>query len=154
MLVQSSRSSQGCENLLVCNPKTHGPTSQNTPVTLAADSNPTLAGLREKKQTGVCMDRTNLSKRGVRPMKQMLFLMAARATTLDCEWARIYQSLLPRLCTYDERVSGKEKGPRQNCRADGLDDLRAAQNGSGNAESSSSWRASPPRDTQRDYRRV
>lgn len=37
-------------------------------------------------------------------MKQMLFLMAARATTLDGEWARIYQRLLPRLATYDERT--------------------------------------------------
>jgi hypothetical protein len=37
-------------------------------------------------------------------MKQMLFLMAARATTLDYEWARIYQRLLPRLATYDERT--------------------------------------------------
>src|SRR5260370_13005609 len=58
------------------------------------------------------MDRTNLSQRGVRPMKQMLFLMASRATTLDCEWARIYQRLLPRLCTYDERTRdyrGKKK---------------------------------------------
>ena len=45
-------------------------------------------------------------------MKQMLFLMAARATTLDCEWARIYQRLLPRLCTYDEGTRdyrGKKK---------------------------------------------
>jgi hypothetical protein len=45
-------------------------------------------------------------------MKQMLYLMAARATTLDCEWARIYQRLLPRLCTYDERTRayrGKKK---------------------------------------------
>ncbi len=42
----------------------------------------------------------------------MLFLVAARATTLDCEWARIYQRLLPRLCTYDERTRqyrGKKK---------------------------------------------
>ena len=65
-----------------------------------------------RKQTGVTMDRTNLSTRGVRPMKQMLFLMAARATTLDCEWARIYQRLLPRLCTYDEKAReyrGKKK---------------------------------------------
>jgi len=65
-----------------------------------------------ENQTGVTKDQTHLSKRGVRPMKQMLFLMAARATTLDCEWARIYQRLLPRLCTYDERVRdyrGKKK---------------------------------------------
>lgn len=65
-----------------------------------------------KKQTGITMDRTSLSKRGVRPMKHMLFLMAASATTFDCEWARIYQRLLPRLCTYDERTRdyrGKKK---------------------------------------------
>ncbi len=65
-----------------------------------------------KKQTGVTMDRSNLSTRGVRPVKQMLFLVAARAVTLDCEWARIYQRLLPRLCTYDERTRqyrGKKK---------------------------------------------
>lgn len=36
-------------------------------------------------------------------MKQLLFLMAARALTLDCEWTRIYQRLLPRIATYDER---------------------------------------------------
>jgi hypothetical protein len=42
----------------------------------------------------------------------MLFLMAARATTLDGEWARIYRRLLPRMATYDERVKeyrGKKK---------------------------------------------
>jgi hypothetical protein len=45
-------------------------------------------------------------------MKQMLFLTAASAITFDCEWARIYQRLLPRLCTYDERTRdyrGKKK---------------------------------------------
>jgi transposase len=65
-----------------------------------------------KSQTGVTLDRTDLSRRGVRPTKQLLFLLAARATTIDCEWARIYQRLLPRLCTYDERTRdyrGKKK---------------------------------------------
>jgi transposase len=57
-----------------------------------------------KKQTGVTMDQTTLSTRGVRPMKQLLFIVAAKATTLDCEWAKIYQRLLPRLCTYDEKA--------------------------------------------------
>jgi len=33
----------------------------------------------------------------------MLFLMAGRAISLNCEWACIYQRLLPRLGTYDER---------------------------------------------------
>lgn len=57
-----------------------------------------------RDQTGVSFDRTRLATRGIRPVKQMLFLMASRAITLDCEWARIYQRLLPRLATYDERI--------------------------------------------------
>jgi transposase len=58
----------------------------------------------KRSQTGVSFDRTKLATRGARPMKQMLFLMAARATRLECEWARIYQRLLPRLAIYDERT--------------------------------------------------
>lgn len=45
-------------------------------------------------------------------MTHMLYLMAARATILDCEWARIYQRLLPRMGMYDERIKdyrGKKK---------------------------------------------
>ena len=45
-------------------------------------------------------------------MKHMLYLMTARSTTFDCEWARIYQRLLPRMGTYDERIKayrGKKK---------------------------------------------
>lgn len=57
-----------------------------------------------RDQTGVSFDRTKLTRGGVRPVKQMLFLMAARATTLDGEWARIYHRLLPRLAIYDERI--------------------------------------------------
>jgi transposase len=57
-----------------------------------------------KRQTGVTMDQTSLSIRGVRPMKQLLFIAAAKAIILDCEWAKIYQRLLPRLCTYDEKA--------------------------------------------------
>ena len=58
----------------------------------------------ERSQTGVSFDTAKLSKRGARPMKQMLFLMVGRAITLECEWARIYQRLLPRLAIYDERT--------------------------------------------------
>ena len=57
----------------------------------------------KRRQTGVTFDWTKLTNRGVRPVKQMLFLMAGRAISLDCEWARIYQRLLPRIGTYDER---------------------------------------------------
>jgi transposase len=56
-----------------------------------------------REQTGVSFDRTKLARGGVRPVKHMLFLMATLATRLDCEWARLYQRLLPRLATYDER---------------------------------------------------
>jgi transposase len=55
-------------------------------------------------QTGISFDRTKLATRGVRPMKQMLYLTAARSVTFECEWARIYQRLLPRMGTYDERT--------------------------------------------------
>lgn len=37
-------------------------------------------------------------------MKQMLYLTAARSITFECEWARIYQRLLPRMGIYDERT--------------------------------------------------
>jgi transposase len=55
------------------------------------------------EQTGTTFDRTNLAKGGARPMKHMLFLMAARAISIDGEWAKMYQQLLPRMCSYDER---------------------------------------------------
>jgi transposase len=58
----------------------------------------------KRSQTGVSFDRSKLARRGVRPMKQMLFLMAAGATTFECEWACISRRLLPRLATYDERT--------------------------------------------------
>jgi transposase len=63
-------------------------------------------------QTGVSLDWMSLSKRGSRPLKQALYLMAARASSLDGEWARIYRRLVPRLCSYDERTKeyrGKKK---------------------------------------------
>ena len=65
-----------------------------------------------KEQTGVSFDRTKLTTRGVRPMKYMLYIMALRSITIECEWARIYQRLLPRMGTYDERLKdyrGKKK---------------------------------------------
>jgi hypothetical protein len=45
-------------------------------------------------------------------MKHMLYIMALRSITIECEWARIYQRLLPRMGTYDERIKdyrGKKK---------------------------------------------
>lgn len=59
-----------------------------------------------RHQTGVTFDRTKLTRAGVRPVKQMLFLMATCATTMDCEWSRLYHRLLPRIASYDERIKG------------------------------------------------
>jgi len=36
-------------------------------------------------------------------MKQMLLLCVAHAIQLDCEWARLYELLVPKKCRYDER---------------------------------------------------
>jgi len=37
-------------------------------------------------------------------MKQMLFLCVSSAIQLDCEWARLYNRLVPKKCLYDERT--------------------------------------------------
>jgi len=58
----------------------------------------------KRNQSGSSFDRTALSRRGVRPMKQMLFLMALSATKQEGEWTNLYQRLLPRLAIYDERT--------------------------------------------------
>jgi transposase len=58
----------------------------------------------KRDQSGISFDSTKQAKGGVRPMKHMLFLMAARAITFDCEWAKMYNQLLPRMCSYDERI--------------------------------------------------
>lgn len=56
------------------------------------------------EQTGISADRAKLSKRGTRPMKQMLYLMAMRAVQGKNEWAMIYHDLVPRMCSYDDRL--------------------------------------------------
>jgi len=33
-------------------------------------------------------------------MKQMLFLCVSSAIQLDCEWARLYNRLVPKKCLY------------------------------------------------------
>ncbi len=38
------------------------------------------------------------------PIQAATIIMPARAPTVDCEWARMYQRLLPRIATYDERT--------------------------------------------------
>lgn len=51
------------------------------------------------------MDRSTLAATGVRPTKQILSLVVCSALRKkDCEWAHLYERLLPRMCAYDEAV--------------------------------------------------
>jgi transposase len=56
------------------------------------------------KQSGYSLDSARLSPRGTRQMKQMMYLMVWTAIKMDCEWARIYERLVPIKCSYDERT--------------------------------------------------
>ncbi len=56
------------------------------------------------KQSGSTLDSARLSPRGTRQMKQMMYLIVWTAVKMDCEWARIYERLVPIKCRYDERT--------------------------------------------------
>ena len=63
-------------------------------------------------QSGVTLDRASLTHGGLRTVKDMLYLAVGVAIQLDCEWARIYERLVPLKCAYDERrraYVGKKK---------------------------------------------
>ena len=57
-----------------------------------------------RAQTGVSFDRTRLTPGGSREMKKVMFLIAWKAIQTDTEWAKLYKRLVPRLCSYDERM--------------------------------------------------
>jgi transposase len=54
-------------------------------------------------QTGTTLDRARLSPTGTRATRAKLFLAACKATQEDCQFARLYERLVPRKCAYDER---------------------------------------------------
>lgn len=57
------------------------------------------------KQSGKTLDRAKLSPRGVRLMKHTMYLVAWQAIRIEeCEWAKIYERLIPRKCSFDERT--------------------------------------------------
>jgi transposase len=58
----------------------------------------------KRAQTGVTFDRTSLTLGGSREMKRVMYLVAWNAIKGQTEWAALYQRLVPRLCTYDERL--------------------------------------------------
>jgi hypothetical protein len=55
-------------------------------------------------QSGTSLDSATLTPKGVRTVKQMLFLIVGNAIQMDCEWAKIYARLVPIKCLYDERT--------------------------------------------------
>ena len=56
-------------------------------------------------QSGSTLDRTKLTRTGTRTMKQMLFLIVGNAIQKkDCEWAKLYERLVPIKCRWDERT--------------------------------------------------
>jgi transposase len=57
-----------------------------------------------RAQTGVTFDHTRLTKGGSREMKKVMFLVAWKAIQADTEWAKLYKRLVPRLCSYDDRL--------------------------------------------------
>jgi transposase len=66
----------------------------------------------KRSQTGVTFDRTRLTPGGSREMKRVMYLVAWNAIREGTEWASLYQRLVPRLCSYDERAqayTGKGK---------------------------------------------
>jgi transposase len=56
-------------------------------------------------QSGSTLDSSKLSRAGTRTMKQMLFLIVGNAIQKkDCEWAKLYERLVPMKCRWDERT--------------------------------------------------
>lgn len=58
----------------------------------------------KREQSGTTLDRDQLAHTGTRTMKQTMFLVVANAIQRkECEWAKLYERLVPRMCSYDER---------------------------------------------------
>jgi transposase len=55
-------------------------------------------------QSGASLNRDSLTRGGTRPLKKMMFLIVGNAIRMDCEWAKIYERLVPIKCAYDERT--------------------------------------------------
>jgi hypothetical protein len=54
-------------------------------------------------QTGTTMDRARLSPTGTRATRSLLYLAVGNAMQKDCQFADLYQRLVPKKCSYDER---------------------------------------------------
>lgn len=54
-------------------------------------------------QSGQTLDHVHLSPRGARVLKPTIYLAVWKAIRMDCEWARLYERLVPIKCRYDEK---------------------------------------------------
>jgi transposase len=54
-------------------------------------------------QSGTTLDQVRLSPRGARLLKPTIYLAVWKAIRMDCEWARLYERLVPIKCRYDEK---------------------------------------------------
>jgi transposase len=54
-------------------------------------------------QSGTTLDQARLSPRGARLLKPTIYLAVWKAIRMECEWARLYERLVPIKCRYDER---------------------------------------------------
>lgn len=58
-----------------------------------------------REQTGTSFDRSRLTQGGSRVAKQMLYIIVWSAIQRkDHIWAQLYERLVPRVCSYDERT--------------------------------------------------
>jgi transposase len=54
-------------------------------------------------ESGTTLDQARLSPRGSRLLKPTILLAVWKAIRMDCEWARLYERLIPIKCRYDEK---------------------------------------------------
>src|SRR5436190_8234491 len=54
-------------------------------------------------QSGTTLDQAHLSPRGSRLLKPTIYIAVWKAIRMDCEWARLYERLVPIKCRYDEK---------------------------------------------------
>lgn len=54
-------------------------------------------------ESGTTLDQARLSPRGSRLLKPTIYLAVWKAIRMDCEWARLYERLVPIKCRYDEK---------------------------------------------------
>jgi len=62
-----------------------------------------------REQTGTTFDRSHLTARGSRTMRQMMVLIVANLTRQETEWSYLYKRLVQAKCPYDEHT-GERKG--------------------------------------------